>query len=167
MKKIVLFSAFAALIISSCGNNSQQTVEKIEVSGSDSTAVIFPMGQKASPEKFIGTAYVNELLPKSDSTTYAVADVVFEPGTRNNWHIHQVRQTMFVTEGRGWYQERGKKAIPLKKGDVYVIPSGVEHWHGAAVDSRFVHLVVTDFQGDECVIWGAPVTDEEYNDLTN
>ncbi|MDE6786094.1 MAG: cupin domain-containing protein, partial [Muribaculaceae bacterium] len=74
-------------------------------------------------------------------------------------------QTMFVTEGNGWYQERGKDAVPLKKGDVVVIPAGVEHWHGATADSRFVHLVVTDFQGDECVIWGDPVTDEEYNKL--
>lgn len=164
MKKSVIFSAIAAGILSSCGTNTQHQSETVAVEN-DSTALIFPMGPKASTEKFIGTAYVNELLPKSDSTAYAVADVVFEPGARNNWHTHQVRQTMFVTEGRGWYQERGKKAVPLKKGDVYVIPAGVEHWHGAAADSRFVHLVITDFQGDECVIWGNPVTDEEYNNL--
>lgn len=164
MKRIVFFSAIAAVILSACGNNAQQPAETVVVNN-DTTALIFPMGPKASAEKFIGTAYVNELLPKSDSTAYAVADVVFEPGARNNWHRHQVRQTMFVTEGHGWYQERGKKAVPLKKGDVYVIPAGVEHWHGAAADSRFVHLVVTDFQGDECVIWGEPVTDEEYNNL--
>lgn len=164
MKKSVILSAIAAGILSSCGTNTQHQSETVSVEN-DNTALIFPMGPKASTEKFIGTAYVNELLPKSDSTAYAVADVVFEPGARNNWHTHQVRQTMFVTEGRGWYQERGKKAVPLKKGDVYVIPAGVEHWHGAAADSRFVHLVITDFQGDECVIWGNPVTDEEYNNL--
>lgn len=164
MKKSLFISAIAAVILSSCGNNTQQPAETIAVEN-DSTALIFPLGPKASAEKFIGTAYVNELLPKSDSTAYAVADVVFEPGARNNWHTHQVRQTMFVTEGRGWYQERGKKAVALNKGDVFVIPAGVEHWHGAAADSRFVHLVITDFQGDECVIWGDPVTDEEYNNL--
>lgn len=164
MKRIVFLSALATVILTSCGGKTQQSAEMVAVEN-DSTALIFPMGPKASTEKFIGTAYVNELLPKSDSTAYAVADVVFEPGARNNWHTHQVRQTMFVTEGRGWYQERGKKAVPLKKGDVYVIPAGVEHWHGAAADSRFVHLVITDFQGDECVIWGNPVTDEEYNNL--
>lgn len=164
MKRIVFLSALATVILTSCGGKTQQSAEMVAVEN-DSIALIFPMGPKASTEKFIGTAYVNELLPKSDSTAYAVADVVFEPGARNNWHTHQVRQTMFVTEGRGWYQERGKKAVPLKKGDVYVIPAGVEHWHGAAADSRFVHLVITDFQGDECVIWGNPVTDEEYNNL--
>lgn len=166
MKRTVFLSVLLAAILSSCGGNTQPQIEAVAVEN-DSTALIFPLGPKASAEKFIGTAYVNELLPKSDSTAYAVADVVFEPGARNNWHTHQVRQTMFVTEGRGWYQERGKKAVPLKKGDVYVIPAGVEHWHGAVADSRFVHLVVTDFQGDECVIWGEPVTDEEYNNLKN
>ena len=165
MKKTVLFSAFAALLMTSCGGNAQQPVEQTAVAANDTTALIFPMGPKASQEKFMGTAFVNELLPKSDSTAYAVADVVFEPGARNNWHTHQVRQTMFVTEGEGWYQERGKEAVLLKKGDVYVIPAGVEHWHGATKDSRFVHLVITDFQGDECVVWGNPVTDEEYNSL--
>ncbi|MEY8685363.1 cupin domain-containing protein [Bacteroides sp. AN502(2024)] len=164
MKYLLFLLAFSAVILSSCSGNTQQPVE-IGAVANDSTTLIFPMGLKASAEKFIGTAYVNELLPKSDSTAYAVADVVFEPGARNNWHTHQVRQTMFVTAGHGWYQERGKKAVPLKKGDVYVIPAGVEHWHGAAADSRFVHLVVTDFQGEECVIWGEPVTDEEYNNL--
>lgn len=164
MRKSLFVSPLAAFILSSCGTNTQQPTETVAVDN-DSTALIFPMGPKASAEKFIGTAYVNELLPKSDSTAYAVADVVLEPGARNNWHTHQVRQTMFVTEGRGWYQERGKKAVSLEKGDVYVIPAGVEHWHGAAADSRFVHLVITDFQGDECVIWGEPVTDDEYNNL--
>lgn len=166
MKRTVFLSVLAAGILSSCGGKTQPQIETASVEN-DNTTLIFPMGPKASTEKFIGTAYVNELLPKSDSTTYAVADVVFEPGARNNWHTHQVRQTMFVTEGRGWYQERGKKAVPLKKGDVYVIPAGVEHWHGAAADSRFVHLVITDFQGDECVMWGDYVTEEEYNNLTN
>ena len=165
MKKSLLFSIFAMVILSSCGGYSSQSVDSLAVE-EESDTLIFPLGQKASSETFIGTAYVNTLLPKSDSTAYAVADVVFEPGARNNWHTHQVRQTMFVTEGNGWYQERGKEAVPLKKGDVVVIPAGVEHWHGATADSRFVHLVVTDFQGDECVIWGDPVTDEEYGKLS-
>lgn len=164
MKNLLSLSVLATAVLTSCCGNSSQSVDKTAVEDTNST-LIFPLGHKASSETFIGTAYVNTLLPKSDSTAYAVADVVFEPGARNNWHTHQVRQTMFVTDGRGWYQERGKEAVPLTKGDVVVIPAGVEHWHGAAADSRFDHLVVTDFQGDECVIWGDPVTDEEYNKL--
>lgn len=92
--------------------------------------MISPLGPKASPEKFVGIASVNELVPKSDTTAYAIGDVVFEPGARNNWHTHQARQIMLVTDGKGWYQEHGKSAIPLKKGNVYIIPAWVEHWHG-------------------------------------
>lgn len=165
MDKKYLIIAATALALAACGNgNKQETEQRVTGTGTNS-GLIFPLGAKAAADKFTGTAYVNELLPKSDSTAYAVGDVVFEPGARNNWHTHQVRQTMFVTEGRGWYQERGKAAVALKKGDVYVIPAGVEHWHGAAKDSRFIHLVITDYQGDSCVIWGEPVTDEEYNKL--
>lgn len=166
MNKIIIFTAMTALILSACGN---QTKQQPATASNDVAAgqpeLIFPLGPKASDKLFTGTAYVNELVPKSDSTAYAIGDVVFEPGCRNNWHTHQVRQIMLVTEGKGWYQERGKAAVALKKGDVYIIPAGVEHWHGATKESRFVHIVVTDYEDDSCVIWGGPVTDEEYNRL--
>lgn len=164
MRKNSLIAALTALMMAACNNpNQQPAADANEVE--QQAGLIFPLGPKASSERFVGTAYVNELVPKSDSTAYAIGDVVFEPGARNNWHTHQVRQIMLVTDGQGWYQERGKAAVPLKKGDVYIIPAGVEHWHGATKDSRFVHIVITDYQGDDCVIWGAPVTDEEYDSL--
>lgn len=159
MNKKNLLIVALALSGSACDNGNR---EPVETGASDGR--IFPLGAKAAANKFVGTAYVNELLPKSDSTAYAVGDVVFEPGACNNWHTHPVRQTILVTSGRGWYQERGKAPVALKKGDVYVIPAGVEHWHGAAKDSRFAHLVITDYQGDACVVWGDPVTDEAYNE---
>lgn len=165
MKRNSLYAAMAVLIVTACGNSNQQPVTAENETKQQQSQLIFPLGPKASPEKFVGTAYVNELVPKSDSTAYAIGDVVFEPGARNNWHTHQVRQIMLVTDGKGWYQERGKTAVSLKKGDVYIIPAGVEHWHGAAKDSRFVHIVITDYQGDDCVIWGGQVTDEEYDSL--
>lgn len=166
MNKNIFFTAMAALILSACGNQAKQQPETVgKNTASEEPELIFVRGPKASDKLFTGTAYVNELVPKSDSTAYAIGDVVFEPGCRNNWHTHQVRQIMLVTEGKGWYQERGKEAIPLKKGDVYIIPADVEHWHGATKDSRFVHIVVTDYQDDSCVIWSNPVTDEEYNTL--
>lgn len=165
MKRNSLYAAMAVLIVTACGNSNQQPVTAENETKQQQSQLIFPLGPKASSEKFVGTAYVNELVPKSDSTAYAIGDVVFEPGARNNWHAHQVRQIMLVTDGKGWYQERGKAAVPLKKGDVYIIPAGVEHWHGATKDSRFAHIVITDYQGDDCVIWGEQVTDEEYNSL--
>ena len=123
---------------------------------------IFPKGDKASPDYFTGTAWVNILVPQDETGSYAIGNVVFEPGCRKNWHKHPAGQILLVTGGKGYYQEKGKPARLLKKGDIVVIPSHVEHWHGAAHDSSFTHLVVTNNSKSGAVEWLSPVTDEEY-----
>lgn len=100
MKRNSLYAAMAVLIVTACSNSNQQPVTAENETKQQQSQLIFPLGPKASPEKFVGTAYVNELVPKSDSTAYAIGDVVFEPGARNNWHTHQVRQIMLVTDGK-------------------------------------------------------------------
>jgi 4-carboxymuconolactone decarboxylase len=71
-------------------------------------------------------------------------------------------QILLVTDGAGWYQERGKTARSLTKGDVVVIPSGVEHWHGASRDSALTHIAISNFGENGPVTWLDRVTDEEY-----
>ena len=75
-----------------------------------------------------------------------IGNVTFEPGCRNNWHIHHADkgggQILLVTGGRGYYQEWGKPARELHAGDVVNIPAGVKHWHGAAPTSWFAHLAI-------------------------
>lgn len=105
---------------------------------------IFPKGNQGPADYFNGTAWVNILVPKDQTGTYSVGNVVFEPGCRNNWHTHATGQILLVTDGQGYYQERGKAARQLAKGDVVVIPVDVEHWHGAAHDSSFTHIVITN-----------------------
>jgi 4-carboxymuconolactone decarboxylase len=123
---------------------------------------IFPKGEKVSPEYFTGTAWLNIMVPQDETGTYSIGNVVFEPGSRNNWHKHPAGQILLVTDGNGYYQEKGKPARLLSKGDSVVIPSKVEHWHGAAHDSSFTHIVVTNNSKDGAVEWLGPVTDEEY-----
>ena len=123
----------------------------------------FPKGDKASPDYFTGTAWVNILVPKDETGTYAIGNVVFEPGCRNNWHTHAAGQILLVTDGKGWYQERGKAARSIGKGDVIAVPSNVEHWHGAAAESRLTHLAVTNDSKAGPVHWLQRVTDEEYS----
>jgi len=124
---------------------------------------IFPRGDKASPDYFTGTAWVKILVPKDETGTFSIGDVTFEPGCRNNWHTHPAGQVLLVTEGNGWYQEREQTARALGKGDVVVIPSGLEHWHGATRDSWFTHIAITNIGEDGPVTWLGRVTDEEYN----
>ena len=75
-----------------------------------STTGIFPQGDQGSADYFVGTAWVKILVPKDETGSYSVGNVVFEPKTRNNWHTHPEGQILLVTEGKGYYQERGQPA---------------------------------------------------------
>ena len=111
---------------------------------------------------FIGKSYLNPL------TTDGIhsSNVTFEPKCRNNWHIHHKGgQILYVTEGKGYYQEWGKPVQVLKKGDVVNIPAEVKHWHGAAPDSWFSHLAIEIDGVETSNEWLEEVSDEEYNKL--
>ena len=130
-------------------------------------SMIFPVGQpnNAFAEYFTGQSY---LAPISEEQV-GIFNVTFEPGCRNNWHIHHARsgggQILVCVAGRGYYQEEGKSAIELKPGDCINIPAGVKHWHGAAPDEWFSHLAI-EVPGQECrTQWLEAVSDNEYGDL--
>ena len=111
---------------------------------------------------FIGNSYLNSLVSKDNNIDVGVSNVNFEPGCRNNWHIHHNGfQILLVTAGEGWYQEEGKPAQLLKPGDVVAIHEGVKHWHGATKDSWFSHIAITKGESE----WCEPVSDEEYDQL--
>ena len=131
-----------------------------------SKSVIFDIGEK-NPfgQYFKGQSYLNMLSTEGIS----VGNVTFEPGCRNNWHIHHADkgggQILLCTGGNGWYQEWGKEAQPLKAGDVVHIPAGVKHWHGAAKDSWFVHLSLEVPGENTSNEWLEPVSDDDYMKL--
>ena len=126
--------------------------------------MVFPIGQPNDgfAQYFIGQSY---LAPLSTSQV-GIFNVTFEPGCRNNWHIHHADkhggQILVCAAGRGYYQEDGKEAQELHPGDVVNIPAGVKHWHGAAPDSWFSHLAI-EVPGENCSNeWLEPVTDAVY-----
>lgn len=125
---------------------------------------VFPVGDKneAYAKYFIGQSFLKGLVSPEDNIDFGIGNVTFEPGCRNDWHIHHDGyQILLVTGGKGWYQEWGKKAQLLKQGDVVVIKEGIKHWHGATKDSWFSHVAITKGQSE----WLEKVTDEEYNKL--
>ena len=128
---------------------------------------VFETGEKndAFAKYFKGQSYLNMLC----TNQVGIGNVTFEPGCRNNWHIHRADkgggQILLVTAGEGYYQEEGKKAINLKPGDVINISTGVKHWHGAKANSWFQHLAI-EVPGENCSNeWLEEVTDEEYYKL--
>lgn len=128
---------------------------------------LFPIGapNDAFAQYFVGQSYLNML----SLDQVSIGNVTFEPGCRNNWHIHHASkgggQILLVTAGRGYYQAWGESPRELHPGDIVNIPPEVKHWHGAAPDSWFQHLAV-EVPGEETNNeWCEPVSEEEYNKL--
>lgn len=130
-------------------------------------SMLFPIGNPndAFAKFFIGQSY---LAPVSTEQV-GIFNVTFEPGCRNNWHIHNAKsgggQILICINGRGYYQEWGRDAQEMKPGDAINIPAGVKHWHGAAPDSWFSHLAVEVPAEEGSNEWLEPVSDEEYGKL--
>ena len=130
-------------------------------------SMVFPIGQPNDgyAQYFIGQSY---LAPVSTSQV-GVFNVTFEPGCRNNWHIHQAEkgggQILICVAGRGYYQEWGKEPVEMHPGDCINIPAGVKHWHGAAPDSWFSHLAVEVPGENTSNQWLEPVDDSQYAPL--
>ncbi len=130
---------------------------------------MFGMGKpnETFAQYFIGESFLNPLTNPQE--TVFLANVTFEPGCRNNWHIHHAKsgggQILICTAGEGWYQEENKPAVSLTAGTVITIPAKVKHWHGAKKDSWFSHIAVEVPGEDTANEWCEPVRDEEYNKL--
>ena len=129
--------------------------------------ILFPIGapNDGFAQYFIGQSY---LAPVSKEQV-GIFNVTFEPGCRNNWHIHHAAkgggQILVCVGGRGYYQEWGKDAIEMLPGDCINIPEGVKHWHGAAPDSWFSHLAIEVPGENGSNEWLEPVNDEQYGGL--
>ena len=130
-------------------------------------SMVFPIGapNDGFAQYFSGQSY---LAPVSKEQV-GIFNVTFEPGCRNNWHIHHADQgggqILICVAGRGYYQEWGKPAVEMKPGDCINIPAGVKHWHGAAPDSWFSHLAVEVPGENSSNEWLEPVDDRQYGEL--
>ena len=131
---------------------------------------MFGLGEpnSAYAQYFIGNSYLKPLTNPKETSLF-LANVTFEPGCRNNWHIHHSSkgggQILVCVDGMGWYQEEGKPAQSLKPGDVVTIPANVKHWHGATKDSWFSHIAIEVPGENTSNEWCEPVNDEEYSKL--
>ena len=128
--------------------------------------IFFPIGKENPYGKFfVGQSYLAPL----STEQVPVYNVTFEPGCRNNWHIHHAKsgggQMLICVGGCGYYQEWGKEPVELTPGTIVNIPANVKHWHGAAPDSWFSHLALEIPGEDASTEWCEPVLNEEYNRL--
>ena len=130
------------------------------------STIFFPIGEPNPYGRyFTGQSYLYQL----SGEQVPLFNVTFEPGCRNNWHIHHAErgggQMLVCVGGRGYYQEWGKPAQEMTPGTVVNIPEGVKHWHGAAPDSWFSHIAVEVPGEGASSEWLEPVSDEDYGRL--
>ncbi len=157
MKYIFKFSIlFLMIFIAACNNKQLVTAQEQKAEPA------FPTGNRITNNNFTGTAWVHMLLNNDTTYNASIGNVTFEPGARTNWHKHPGGQILLVTDGSGYYQEKGKSTQLLHKGDVVRIPPNAEHWHGASPTHGLTHIAISPNLQKGSVIWLQPVTDEEY-----
>lgn len=139
---------------------NEEQFEAINVFGKGAANVAYT-------QYFTGSSFLNPLT--GPEAGIHLSNVTFEPGCRNNWHIHHAAkgggQILICTAGEGWYQEEGKAAVSLTPGMVITIPEGVKHWHGAKADSWFSHIAMEIPGENGSNEWLEPVSNEEYGKL--
>jgi len=129
----------------------------------DST--LFPKGEIGkNTDDYTGTIWLSELNQPDSNFNFSIAQATYAPGSKLNWHIHPAGQYLLITQGTGYYQEKGKPAQIVRKGDIIKCLPGVAHWHGAAQGSSFAYVAVTPTTKGK-TIWLQRVTDEEYKSV--
>jgi len=164
LRQLVPAILFTALMLSTTACNHTKNQQEMKT---ENDVAIFPRGEKLPNNYFTGDAYLTPLLARDKNNDFVIGSVSFEPGARTNWHTHPKGQVLIVTGGEGLYQQKGKPAQRIKKGDVITIPENTEHWHGASPHSSMTHIAITSFKGEENVVWLQPVADSAYSEANN
>ncbi|MFC6101669.1 cupin domain-containing protein [Olivibacter domesticus] len=147
---------FVAVLFTACnGNNNVEEAKQ-------KNTLLFPKGNKNTTANFKGEVWVASLIEADSLTQTAVGNVTFEPGARSKWHMHPAGQILLVTNGVGYYQEKGKPKQILRKGDAVKCPPDVPHWHGASADTAFVQVAITGREKGPTV-WLEAVSDDVYH----
>lgn len=126
---------------------------------------VFPKGEIGkNTNNYTGTIWLNELVKPDSIYKFGVAQAVYAPGSKLDWHIHPGGQILLITEGTGYYQEKGKPVRIVHKGDVIKCAPGVEHWHGATPNSTFAYVAISPSDKGK-TIWLQRVSDKEYKSI--
>lgn len=125
------------------------------------TALVTTKGPAAT---FTGNVSVTPLFKANEHMRASSTSVRFEAGARSAWHSHPAGQTLIVTEGVGWVQERGGEKKRIEVGDVVWTPPGVVHWHGASAESSMTHIAMSEQVDGKAVTWMEHVSDAHYRE---
>lgn len=131
------------------------------------TTSIFPRGDLSKTDNHTGDVWLTELNKPDSVIDVGLATATFAPSAKLDWHIHPAGQILIVTEGIGYYQEKGQAIRVVHKGDVIKCVPGVTHWHGASPKSAFTYIAASTKGATNKTVWLERVTDAEYNSVKN
>lgn len=110
LMNLKIYMLLFALFTIPAFNTSAQVINK-----TNNMASFTDKGTQAPKERFTGTVWVNMNVKPEDGYNTNIGTVTFEPKARTNWHSHTSGQLLFVIEGVGYYQEKGKAIQVIKK----------------------------------------------------
>src|SRR5699024_2076096 len=125
-------------------------------------ASIFQKGEKAPNVHHTGDVWLNHLSDADSTFDFNVVVATFAAGAKLDWHMHPAGQQLLITQGTGYYQERGNPVQIVHTGDVVKCDPGVEHWHAATPQTGVTYLAIT---GNEPTEWFEEVSEEEFNSI--
>lgn len=152
--KNVVLLIIIGMVSFSCNKTTQSESQE---------STLFAKGKKVTNDNFTGAVSLNYLVQTDTIHNANIGSVTFEPGARTHWHYHKGGQILLVTEGKGFYQEKGKAIKIIKKGDVVKCHPNIEHWHGATPNNEMTHIAIGTNTNVGGAVWLRAVTDEEYN----
>jgi quercetin dioxygenase-like cupin family protein len=159
-KRQIAIAISVTVLMVGCMNHQPEAAKE------QTSELVFPKGEKINSNNFTGVVWLQMLVNNDSTYNTSIGNVTFEPGARTSWHKHPGGQILLITGGRGYYQEEGKSAVAVSKGDVVSIPPDAVHWHGAAAGDSLTHIAISPNTEKGSVVWLKPVSDTEYNNIT-
>lgn len=122
------------------------------------------LSEKAPNTHYLGNAWINRLIPADDDFNYNLTQATFSADSTLDWHKHSTGQVLIIIDGEGYYQERGKEVIVVKKGDVIKCDKNTEHWHSSSHDSMVSYIAI---YGASETIWTEKLSKIDYDKIKN
>lgn len=94
-----------------------------------------------------------------------VTAVVLPAGVRGRWRRYSKEQIMLITDGRGYYQEKGGAVQEVSAGDVIRISPNTIHWVSADVDEGLAYAILEIPYGSTSE-WFDEINEDEYKKIT-
>jgi quercetin dioxygenase-like cupin family protein len=120
----------------------------------------FTESERADSATFSGVVWRTEYLRAANEYGLSGIRLLYQPGARSHWHVHDREQVIVGVLGAGLvFWEGLTQAEALTVGDFWHVTPDVPHWHGATPHGPFGHLAVT---AGGSTRWLGPVSDGDY-----